>query len=167
MNNRNNFWGFFFIAIGILLFLSRLMNIHLFGMNRLWPIFVLIPGLCFEIAYFSSKTKPGLLVPGGILTTLGLLFLFESMTNGYFARYTWPIYPLSVAIGLAQLYIFGGRNRGLIIPIGILCLVPGISFANMLFGNVYRWINTSFVVPAILILVGIAIIFGRGNKNIE
>jgi len=167
MSNKNNFWGFFFILVGILLFLSRMLHIQLFGMDKLWPMFILIPGLCFNFAYFTTKTKPGRLVPGGILTTLGLLFFFETLTNWHFAGYTWPIYPLSVAIGLFELYIFGGRRRGLLVPIGILCLVPAMSFVSMIYGNVFRWINSSFVFPAILILIGIALIFNKGQKNIE
>ncbi|EKQ57020.1 MULTISPECIES: hypothetical protein [unclassified Clostridium] len=167
MMNKNNFWGFFFIVIGILLFMSRLLHIQLFGMDRLWPLFILIPGLSFNFAYFATRTNPGVLVPGGILTTLGLLFFFETITNWHFAGYTWPIYPFSVAIGLFQLYYFGGRKRGLLIPICILTIIPAVSFASMLFGNIFRVINTTLVVPAILILVGIALIFGKGHKNIE
>lgn len=167
MNNKNYFWGFFFIIIGILLFISRLFNIQLFHTEKLWPIFVLIPGLCFNILYFSTRKYPGVLVPGGILTTIGLLFFFETLTNWHFAEYTWPIYPLSVAIGLLQLYIFGTRKRELLIPIGILSLVAAIAFACMIYGNIFRWINSSLVVPAILVLIGVALIFGKEHKTIE
>ena len=163
MKNKNNFWGFFLIIIGILLFISKLFDIQLFNMGRLWPIFVLIPGLCFNFAYFSTRKGPGVLVPGGILTTIGLLFFFETMTNWHFAEYTWPVYPLAVAVGLFQLYIFGGRKRELLIPVGILTLVSATSFASMIFGS----INTSLVVPAILVLLGVYLIFGKGNGKVE
>lgn len=167
MNNKNYFWGFFLIITGILLFISKLFDIQLFHMERLWPIFVLIPGLCFNLAYFSTRKAPGLLVPGGILTTIGLLFFFETMTNWHFAEYTWPIYPLAVAVGLFQLYVFGDRKRELLIPVGILTLVSTTSFACMLFGNIFKFINTSLVVPAVLVLIGIFLIFGKGQKNIH
>jgi len=163
MKNKNNFWGFFLIIVGILLFISKLFSIQLFNMGRLWPIFVLIPGLCFNFAYFSTRKGPGVLVPGGILTTIGLLFFFETMTNWHFAGYTWPIYPLAVAVGLFQLYIFGGRKRELLIPVGILTLVSATSFVSMIFGN----INTSLVVPAILVLLGVYLVFGKGHGKVE
>ncbi|HEX9025572.1 MAG TPA: hypothetical protein VF839_03820 [Clostridium sp.] len=167
MNNKNYFWGFFFIIIGILLFISKIFNMQLFHMDRLWPIFVLMPGLCFNLAYFSTRKVAALLVPGGILTTIGLLFFFETITNWHFSEYTWPIYPLAVAVGLFQLYIFGDRRRELLIPVGILTLVSTTSFACMIYGNVFRWINTSLVLPAVLVLIGIVLIFGKGNKNIH
>lgn len=165
MNNKKNYWGFFFIIIGVLLLISKIFNIQLFSMHRLWPIFVLILGLSFEVTFFSTRTKPGLLVPGGILTTLGFLFLFENMTNWHFAGHTWPIYPLAVAIGLGELYIFGDRRRELLIPVVVLCLVSGISFMSMLFGDVYKWINYSLLLPAILVIIGLVLIFGKGHQN--
>lgn len=165
MGNKNNFWGFFFVVIGVLLLISKVFNIQLFGMNRLWPLLVIILGLCFNLMYFSGKAGPGILVPGGILTTIGILFLFETMTNWHFSGYTWPIYPFSVAIGLSELYIFGGRKRELRIPIAVLCIISIISFSNMLFGNVFRWINKSFLAPIIIIIIGLVFIFGKGNKN--
>ena len=167
MNNKNYFWGFFFIMTGILLFISKMFGIQLFHMDRLWPIFVLIPGLCFNLAYFSTRKAPGLLVPGGILTTIGLLFFFETMTKWHFAQYTWPIYPLAVAVGLFQLYLFGERRRELLVPVGILTLVSVTSFASMIFGNIFRVINTSLTAPAVLILIGIFLIFKKANKNIH
>jgi len=145
MNNKNYFWGFFLIIIGILLLRARFFGIQLFHMERLWPVFVLVPGLCFNRAYFSTRKAPGLLVPGGIVTTIGLLFFFETMTNWHFSQYTWPIYPLAVAVGLFQLYIFGEQKRRLLVPVGILILVSAISFICMIFGNIFRIINTSLL----------------------
>jgi hypothetical protein len=165
MNNKNYFSGLFLIAIGILLLIARIFNIQLFHTERLWPIFVLIPGLCFNLVYFSTRRSPGLLVPGGILTTIGLLFFFETMTSWHFSEYTWPIYPLAVAVGLFQLYIFGRGKRGLLIPIGILTLVSATSFICMIFGNIFRIINTSLILPTIFILIGIFLIFKKGQKN--
>lgn len=167
MEDRNYFWGFFLIMVGTLLFISKMFHIQLFSMGRLWPVFVLIPGLCFELAYFSTRRSAGLLVPGGILTTIGLLFFFESITNWHFAGYTWPVYPFAVAVGLFQLYIFGGRKRGLLVPIGILTLVSVTSLTSMIFGSIFRFINSSLVMPALLVLIGVYLIAGKKHKNIQ
>ena len=167
MNDKNYFWGFFLIMTGVLLFISKLFHIQLFSMGRLWPIFILILGLCFELAYFSTRRAPGLLVPGGILTIIGLLHFFETITNWHFAGYTWPIYPFAVAVGLFQLYIFGGRKRGLLIPIGILTLVSVTSLTSMIFGSIFRFINTSLVIPAVLVLIGVYLIAGKDLKIIH
>ena len=165
MKGKNYFGGIILITIGVAAILSNVFNIHLFTMSRLWPIFVLIPGLSFEVGYFSRMKEPGLLVPGGILTTIGMLFLFETYTNWNFAEYTWPVYPLAVAIGLFQLYLFGGRKRGLLVPVFILTSVSVIAFAIMLFGNIFYWINTSLIIPIVFIVIGIYMIIRNFSKK--
>lgn len=59
-------------------------------------------------------------MPGGILTTYGFLFLTNSIFGWHLMEKLWPIFPIGVAIGLFQLYIFGKREKELLIPIGIL-----------------------------------------------
>lgn len=153
-----------FILLGVFSLLGRFFN-EFIGLQNLWPLFILVPGLLFESSYFSSKKEPGLLVPGGILTTIGLLLLFETFTGWRFSGYTWPIYPLSVAIGLFQLYLYTGRSPGLLIPVGILGGVSIIAFLAMLlktiFGILPGWFSFWFLVPVCLIILGIYIMFKR------
>jgi uncharacterized membrane protein HdeD (DUF308 family) len=149
------FWGVILIFLGVFLLIAYLTNWRFLSMERMWPVFILIPGLAFEIAYFSKKTNPGLLVPGGILTVIGLLFFFESFTNYQFSSYTWPIYPLSVAIGLFQLYLFSKRERGLLVPIFILTGVSLVAFAVMFLSAIQRWVNLGIVIPVLLIAAGL------------
>ena len=157
MKSNTHMLGLILILIGILALVTQFLNISLFSMANLWPLFILIPGLCFELTYFRLKRDPGILVPGGILTTIGLLFLFETLTNWRFAVYTWPIYPLAVAIGLFQLYWFGGKDKGLLIPVGILAAVATWGWL----GQFFMLLNHSLFVPIILIVLGLMIIFRR------
>ncbi|MBZ9685571.1 DUF5668 domain-containing protein [Clostridium estertheticum] len=164
MRGKNFFWGIILIFIGVGAILNNIFNIHLFTISQLWPVFVLIPGLSFEEGYFSRRKDPGLLVPGGILTTIGILFFFETFTNWHFAEYTWPVYLLAVAIGLFQLYLFGGRKRGLLVPVFILTTISVIAFATMLVGNVFYWVNTSLLIPIILIALGVYMVSKNFRK---
>lgn len=162
MDKRNVYLGTVLILVGCLLFSNQFFNFNFFSMEYFWPVFVLIPGLVFEAGFFMSGRNPGLLVPGGILTTIGMLFFFETFTNWRFAEYTWPVYILSVAIGLAQLYVFGIREKGLLIPVVILTLVAVVSFVMMVFGGILSWLNYSMVLPAVMILIGLYILVGKG-----
>ena len=165
MRGKNYFGGIILIIIGVAAILNNIFNIRFFTMSQLWPMFVLIPGLSFEAAYFSRGREPGLLVPGGILTTIGALFFFETFTNWHFAEYTWPIYPLAVAIGLFQLYLFGGRKRGLLVPVFILTTISVVAFITMLVGNVFYWVNTSLIIPIIFISMGVYILVENFSKQ--
>lgn len=156
---KNTFWGLLLIILGTLAIANKFYNLDFISIGNLWPLFLLIPGLSFEFKYFSTKRDAGVLVPGGILTTLGILFLFENFTNWNFAIYTWPIYPLAVAIGLFQLYLFGGKNNGLLIPVFILGGVSIMGILKMLYGNVLYWIDSSLFLPIIFIALGLYILF--------
>jgi hypothetical protein len=161
MNKKNIFLGLLLIILGILAIVKQVLNVQFLTMGTLWPLFLLVPGLCFEYGYFVNRKDAGLLVPGGILTTIGALFLFLNLTSWRLSRFTWPVYPLAVAIGLYQLYIFGGRDKGLLIPVGILTAVSLISFANMAFA----WLNAGIVFAAALILIGLSILFKGSNRR--
>ena len=164
MRGKNYFGGIILIFIGVGAILNNIFNIRFFTVSQLWPLFVIIPGLSFEASYFSRERDPGLLVPGGVLTTIGILFLFETVTNWHFAGYTWPVYPLAVAIGLYQLYLFGGRKHGLLVPVFILTTVSVVAFAIMFFGNIFYWVNTSLIIPIILISIGVYILIKNFSK---
>lgn len=161
MSKSNQTLGLIFILLGIVGILGYFFDFHLFSMAKLWPLFLLIPGLAFEVAYFSTKSNAGLLVPGGILITLGSVFLFNTYTNWHFAGCTWPFYVLAPAVGLFQLYLFGGRNSGLLIPVLILTLVAGFGFLN----SIGFWISSSLIWPIILIGLGLVLLFGKNNVN--
>jgi thiol:disulfide interchange protein len=107
-------WGFLFIILGVIVLLNTILGHEVISASDLWPFLVLALGISFEVSYFNGRKDAGLLVPGGILTTLGLLFIFQTFTNGLFSSYTYPIYTLSVAIGLFQLYLFGEKKAGLL-----------------------------------------------------
>lgn len=161
MKSQNAILGFLLIVVGGIWIFTNVFDIPLFHMSNMWFLFILVPGLCFEFVYFSTRKNPGLLVPGGILTVIGLLFAFEIMTNWHFAAMTWPIYPLAVAIGLFQLYLFGGRDRSLLIPVGILTLISVVFLMGIVYRSLFAWINFSWLIPAVLIVVGLYLILRK------
>ncbi|NLD49459.1 MAG: hypothetical protein GX660_20075 [Clostridiaceae bacterium] len=158
-------WGVIFILFGGLLLYDNMFNPDIISMKTLWPLFVLGPGLIFEFSFFVNRKAPGLLVPGGILTTNGFMFLFQTFTNWQFIGYTWPIFIFSVAIGLFQLYLFIGKPKGLLIPIFILTTVACVSFTIGLLNGINSFINLGLVIPMTLIILGIYLLFFKPQEN--
>lgn len=155
MRRGNYTLGIILIIIGITILLAN------FGMIKIdwykyWPIILLVPGLVFEISYFIGRSNPGVLVPGGILTTYGILFLINILYGWHWMNQLWPLFPLGVAIGLFQLYLFGDREKMLLIPIGILG-----GFSLLALGFTITFIDLKLISPVILILIGLLIIFKR------
>lgn len=147
--------GIMFILIGGVFLLNNFDLIE-FKIGNHWPLFLLIPGLIFESSYFLRRKDPGLLVPGGILTTYGLLFYINEIYGWSWMSDLWPIFPLGVAIGLFQLYLFGGKERALLIPVGIL---GGFSLFSLVI--TLRFIDFGLVLGGAFILLGIIVLLKK------
>jgi len=159
MKKVNYLFGLFLLFIGTLLILANFGVIEI-AWDNIWPLFLLIAGIFFEAGYFVSRKDAGLLVPGGILITYGLLFSVNVIYGWYLMDNLWPIFPLGVAIGLFQLYLFGGRDKGLLIPVGILGTVSLFFLLNNLF-----FVDFRLIAGIVLILIGIWIIFNKTKTD--
>ncbi len=159
MKKINYLFGLFLLFIGVLLILANFGVIKIVWDN-LWPLFLLIPGIVFELSYFIYRKDAGLLVPGGILITYGLLFSVNVIYGWHLMENLWPIFPLGVAIGLLQLFLFGGREKGLLIPVGILGAVSLFFLVNNLL-----FVDFRLITGIILVLIGIWFIFKKSNSN--
>ncbi len=165
----NGIIGIIIIIIGVL-FLLKNFNIFSpffdslsFGslIGTFWPsLFLIIPGLLFHYGFLSGGRKDaGLLVPGGILLVLGVVFQFNMLFGGW--DVTWPAYIFAVAFGLFELYLFGGREKGLLIPVGILGGLSVIFFFTISLKELLGPGTTGFIAPIVLIFIGIVVIFGK------
>lgn len=80
----------------------------LFGweqMDRLWPLFLIAPGLGFILLYLFGKREWGLLIPAAILTGLGLVFLLDATQSDYL----WPV--VFILVGLLLLFRWNKEPR--------------------------------------------------------
>jgi hypothetical protein len=93
--------GVSLISLGVLLVLDQIFAI---GISKvLWPFYIIIPGVAFFIATFTGGTeRGGLAIPASILTTLGVLLLYQAITNHWESwAYAWAlIFPTSVGAGI-------------------------------------------------------------------
>lgn len=144
--------------------LWRILNIG-YLMSRFWPaLFLILPGLLFHSSYFSgNRRNPGVLVPGGILLVIGIVFQINMLFGGW--HITWPIIIFSVAFGLFELYIFGNREKGLLIPIGILGGLSLIFFLSFSLNRILSFNTRPFILPVMLIGIGLVVLSGRKGRS--
>ncbi len=134
MKARRVLLGFIFICIGIAFFLQRAGAIHI-SAGSAWPFLFIIMSAGFHAGFIFAKKTPEqaeLLVPGGMFFVLGRLFCFETATGWTYSDVTWPVYIWAPALGLFELWYFGGRKLGVLIPAFILTAVGALCFAGML-----------------------------------
>ncbi|MDO9548996.1 MAG: hypothetical protein Q7J65_08555 [Candidatus Marinimicrobia bacterium] len=159
--NKSNFiTGFLLILLGIFL-LSAQFGYICWG--NLWPFFLIIGGVLFFLGFLLNRRNYGLLMPGSVLTVIGLLFLYTNAGRWYEMENFWPTFVLAPGIGFVLMFLFGPKGNALWIPAAILCTIALVFYAR--FWRIFQYW------PIVLILIGLYIIFsgiwGKDSKGPE
>lgn len=146
--------GFILVLIGAAVILNRI-NLNIVPVHLYWPLWLLIPGIGFQIGFFVRPHvgRAGLLMPGGILTVLGIVFFLERLPSfGHFVL--WPLILLAPATGFLEMYFFGRRAWRHLLAGGLLLLVAAVAYINLFVmqsGAVL--LGAAFVVIGIYVIV--------------
>ncbi|HZG78378.1 MAG TPA: hypothetical protein VEZ72_21170 [Paenibacillus sp.] len=130
-----------------------------------WPsIFVIPLGLFFHWLYFgvTGRRGVGVLVPGGILLTVGVVSQISMLYDIW--HMMWPGFIFAVAVGLFELYWFGGRNKWLMIPINILTVISLLFFAVFSLGSLLSFLSGRPYIAIALIVVGAIVLMSRKKQ---
>lgn len=152
MKRRNIVFAVIFIVVGLAFLLSAI-GAYSLNWGNMWPFILIVLSIVFHAMAIATK-DPGTLVPGGILLVVGLQFLLSMTLKVYGMGDLWPLFIFAPALGLYELYIFGTRDRGLLIPVGILCCVS----AAFIFTVTKNYVM-EIIISVIIIIFGLSIVF--------
>lgn len=158
------------VAFGVVLVVLGLFALVVqftgFDAGQSWPLFVVIPGLTLlVVGYVSLGT--GALIPGAILTIIGLILAYQSSTGDWPSwAFVWPLVaPGGVGLGL---FLQGVRNHDshLLRQGRVLMFVAAIIFmiGFVIFATIFRISDTDYgwfgkaALPALLIVVGLVLL---------
>lgn len=158
MSRNNQLVGYTLIIIGVLFLIIKFGAFDL-SFISFWPFFILIPGVLFHVFAFAYRI-PGLLVPGGILTTYALLFFFSELTHYQWMGNLWPIFIIGPGVGLLEFYLFGQRQFGVLLASLILF---GVGGTFLFFSLLSTFIP--YLIGILLILIGAFMLFGKGKRE--
>ncbi len=164
-NKPNVILGTLLIAFGALVFLGEIFKATL---SDFWPFFIIAAGLMFFLAMvLAGKSTGYLAIPGSIITTIGLILLFQNLTNRWESwSYAWALIPLSVGVGL---WIFGrfsdledlrraGRH---VMNIGLVLFIVFGVFFELLIGISGANRTNNLMWPLALVALGVYLILSR------
>lgn len=154
--NKSVITGVALITIGIIFLLPNFTELTL---RELWPVLMLGPGILFFVSYISDKRNYGLLMPGSVLTTYGLLFFFCTIFGWYWMRELWPFYLIGPGIGFFLMYYLGKKETALLVPGAILSLI-GVIFLLDSTDYGHLW-------PLAIIIAGVLLILKSRRKKPE
>jgi hypothetical protein len=93
--------GLILIAAGVVFLAAR----HLpFDFGHLgWPLLVILTGVALVVGGFAKRTASGLLVPGSIITVVGLITAVQNTFSLWATwSYAWAlVFPFSIGLGIA------------------------------------------------------------------
>jgi hypothetical protein len=158
------------VALGVVLVVLGLFALLVqftgFDPGGSWPLFIVIPGLTLLIVGFVSLGT-GALIPGAILTVIGLILAYMNATQDWPAwAFAWPLVaPGGVGLGI---WLQGLRNHDaqLLRQGRILMFVALLIFliAFVIFGTLFRISETDYglfgkaALPGLLIVIGIVLL---------
>src|ERR1700676_2306951 len=159
------------MALGVVLVVVGLfaLGVVVFGIDLTqygWPLFVIIPGLTLLVVGFLGGGA-GASVPGGIVTTLGLVLAYQSSTGDWASwAFAWAlIAPGGVGLGL---YLQALRDRDpamlrqgrILMFVAALIFMIGFVFFESILGisGMDYGIFGKAALPALLIVIGIILL---------
>ena len=105
----NLVFGVLLIALGLLFLAGQFFRVNFWEIS--WPFFILAPGLIFlTLAISGGPKSSGFAVPGSVLSVLGLIFVFQTLTDHFASwAYVWAlIFPTAIGLGM---FIMGVRTE--------------------------------------------------------
>jgi len=160
--------GLGLVVMGTVILIGEIFN---FGIGRyIWPFFIIIPGAVLLVLSNQKPVSHGepLVIIGSILSMLGLLFFYQTITNHWVSwAYAWALVsPTSFGLGL---WWFGNQhNRENLVKtgkqlakIGAIIFLAGAAFFEIIIG-LSKYGRS--VTPVLLIGVGIYLIYQSIRK---
>lgn len=153
MNSKSLITGFFLVGLGLFLLANNFgyFFIDWYDFEYYWPLGLVAGGIFFWALWLADRKDYGLLMPGTILLVYGLLFWYNVQTNWWYMEELWPFFIIGPGLGFLAMYLFGGRDRGLLITGGILTGI-GLVFLGGYYDFRYIW-------PVLLIAIGLRLLF--------
>lgn len=150
--------GVFIIFIGVVILLGKL-GVLSFAWKLLWPLLLLAPGILLHLVYFAGYFSAALLIPGGMLITYSLMFIYCNLFGWQSMGYLWPGFILGIAVGLYEYYWYEtGRPRSFLIAAILLAIISILFFGLMLL-----FTSGVYILALVLILIGAFMLMRRPN----
>jgi hypothetical protein len=156
MANNKYSIGILLVAVAVILLLGKLGVIAFLG-RLFWPLLILALGIALHGLYYARVTPSWVVVPGGILVTYSLLFLFCNIFGWGAMKYLWPVYIFGVAVGLYEWYRTDRFSPRVLLNASVILAVVSV----LLFMILLLFSVSMYWIVGILVIAGIVMMFTR------
>ncbi len=134
-------WGLLLILGGILYLLQNLNIVH--AGDLFWAVVLLLIGVVFLVTFLNNRADWWALIPGIILTFLGILVLLNLVVPGFSGSWIGPLFLAGIGLAFWAVYlnnhgfwwaiIPGGALLTLAVVAGLSDTVPGMETGGIFF----------------------------------
>ncbi len=173
----NAVMGTILVGLGLLFLAAQFVDFRLwFGFDfwhYFWPFFVIIPGLAlFGGMLLGGRSAGGLAIPGSIVTTVGLILLYQNTFNHWESwAYAWALIPTAAGVGMMISGAWSGLERQVRVGrgmamVGILVFAAGAVFFEFVLNisGFARGMVGAVAGPALLIALGLYLMLRPRNS---
>ncbi len=154
--------GAILIAFGLIALAGQIF--HMMDWSFLWPLFLIGFGSLFFIAMvMGGRQSAGFAIPGSIISGIGLVLLFESVTGHWRTMsYFWTLIIMFVGVGIYLMGWYGGdtgqkQSGWKVMKVGFTLFVIFGAFFELLFSS------NGLIFPVLLIGLGGYLILSRSG----
>ncbi len=163
--------GIILIVIGVLSLLGQIFS----GLNFwgfIWPFFVIGVGAMFYVGMFAGgKSVSGLAVPATIISSIGLILLYQNLTGHWESwSYAWTVILTAVGLGIYLMGLYGedegqqSSGKG-VMKVGVIMFVIFGGFFEMIFSAGSRFGLRQIIFPVGIILLGLYLVVTRLTRK--
>jgi hypothetical protein len=165
-------FGIVLVALGFLFLLGQWVDVSFLG--AAWPLIIITAGLVFFVGMATGgKAAGGLAIPGSIITTVGLILLYQNTFNHYESwAYTWALIPMAVGIGTMICGHWSGQAEEIekgrrVAGIGALMFLIGFAFFEFVIGvgGFGPQLFGGIVGPLLLVGFGVYLVFRNLSRS--
>jgi hypothetical protein len=160
---KSIFPGLILIAIGILFLLINF-NLISVRANVIWTYLIIVIGAVFWISFFFDRSNPGVLMPGTVLLTVGIVLNIGVRSDASW-RVLWPFFVMAPAFGFYAMYFFGKRERGLLFPAAVLTIIGLFFFLQALDFAIQLVFGIVMILVGVLLIVRYVQSLGEGDRG--
>ncbi len=164
--------GVALIAFGLLFLLGQIFARTDFW-GKMWPIFPIALGVIFYVVMFAGgKGAAGFAIPATIITMIGLILLFQNLTGLWETwAYAWSLIVFAVGLGIYIMGLYTGKDADkkggmVVMRVGLILFLVFGTIMELIFANFMRRDVMKYIFPAVMILLGLYVIFRR-RKPVE
>jgi hypothetical protein len=170
---RSNMGGFIggavLIGLGLVALLAQFVGSNIIW-NYVWPFIIVgFGGLFFVAMLVGGKQAGGFAIPGSIISGIGLILLYQNLTNHWESwSYAWTVILMLVGFGIFISGLWSGndsqRQSGLrVLKVGFILFVIFGALFEIVFSNTFAPGFRQIVFPVLLILLGLYLIVSRAG----